>query len=627
MCGICGFAGPGGREDLLRMTRALAHRGPDGEGFWEDPERPVFLGHRRLSVIDLAGGTQPMEDAEGRVVVVFNGEIYNHAELRAELTARGRRFVTDHSDTEVLVHGYLEWGTDLCRRLNGMWAFALFDRRTGGFFLSRDRFGEKPLFWTLHRGLFAFSSELSSLSLHPLVDTAVSPLSVKKYFAHGFIPAPASLYARVHKLPPGCLLTFGPGGAAPEVRPYWEFVIEPREPGKTDAELAEELSGLLSASVARRLMSDVPIGVLLSGGLDSSSVTAFASRHIQRKPLETFSIGFSDKSFDESAWAARVARLFSTDHHHAGLALDQARDILPEIAARLDEPMGDSSLVPTWLLCRETRKRVTVALSGDGGDELFAGYDPFRALAAARAWSALVPRPVHEAVRALAGLLPVSHANVSLDFAVKRTLRGLSYPPRLWNPVWMGPLSPRELADLFQEPTDVEEVYQEAMALWDAHPRLSALDRALMFFTRFYLADGILVKTDRASMMHSLEVRAPFLDTDLADFARRLPSRYKLRRGVTKVLLKKAMERHLPRDVVHRKKKGFGMPVGRWFAEGGIRLSGPLWPGDGFTPRAVAEHRAGKADHRLFLYNAWLLQRMLGEKRWKDLGNEAGASP
>ncbi|MBU2487846.1 MAG: asparagine synthase (glutamine-hydrolyzing) [Proteobacteria bacterium] len=619
MCGICGFAGPGTRDDLLRMTRALALRGPDGEGLWQAPDEPVFLGHRRLSVIDLSGGAQPMEDADGRVAVVFNGEIYNHAELRAELTARGRRFVTDHSDTEVLVQGYLEWGEDLCRRLNGMWAFALYDRKQRRFFLSRDRFGEKPLFYTHHQGLFAFASELSALSLHPLADTTVSPLSVKKYFAHGFIPAPHSLYARVRKLPPGCSLTWDLGGAAPSVRPYWEFVIEPSEPGKTDNELAEELSGLLETAVRRRLMSDVPIGVLLSGGLDSSSITAFASQHIQTKPLKTFSIGFADKSFDESPWAARVAGLFATSHHHAELSMDQARGILPQIARGLDEPMGDSSLAPTWLLCQETRKRVTVALGGDGGDELFAGYDPFRALLAARAWAAIVPRPMHRAVRVLAGLLPVSHANISLDFALKRTLRGLSYPPRLWNPVWMGPLEPAELSELFREPVDLEEIYEEAIALWDAHPGLSLVDRTLMFFTRFYLADGILVKTDRASMMHSLEVRSPFLDPDLAEFVRRLPSRYKFNGRTTKALLKTAMEQHLPRDVVRRKKKGFGMPVGQWFAKDGIPLSGGLWPGDVFTPRAVEQHRAGKADHRLFLYNAWLLRQMLGEEKLEGL--------
>jgi asparagine synthase (glutamine-hydrolysing) len=615
MCGICGFVGKGDIEDLVRMNACLVHRGPDAEGLWYDHQKAVYFGHRRLSIIDIAGGAQPMWSGDKTLVIVFNGEIYNHEELRKELIKAGHRFLTDHSDTEVLIYGYKQWGQELVHKLNGMWAFALYDRTKDELFLSRDRFGKKPLFYTRQNGTFAFASELSALIKHSNIVSSISRKNLKKYFAYGYISAPNSLYEHIYKLPGGHNLTLHLADPDYSIRKYWDFLLEPFEkiPKNPEEEWGEHLLDLLEKAVKRRLMSDVPIGVFLSGGIDSSSITAFAAKHVPDGKLKTFSIGFQETSFDETKYGRIVADLFETDHHQEILSIERARDILPEIMAKLDEPMGDSSLLPTYLLCRETRKHVTVTLGGDGADELFAGYDPFRALQLAEFYSIIVPRPVHQAVRMAVALLPVSHRNMSLDFKLKRMLRGLSYPKHLWNSVWLGPLEPKELDELFQEPIDIEDIYSEAIEQWEACPQDNIVDKTLQFYTKLYLQDDILVKADRASMMNSLEVRAPFLDMDVVDFVRRIPHSWKYRNGQTKYILKKALEPVLPHNILYRSKKGFGVPVGKWLQEGLVKM--PVYPvlnvlNIQFVERAVNEHIAKKNDHRAFLWNL----RVLSEK-------------
>jgi len=613
MCGICGFIGKGDVETLTKMNNVLSHRGPDGEGYWHNAEEAVYLGHKRLSIIDLEKGAQPMWSRDGRVGVVFNGEIYNHRSLRQELSKNGHLFETDHSDTEVLIHGYREWGFDLPNKLNGMWAFALYDRDRKLLFLSRDRFGKKPLFYSLQNGTFAFASELNALINHPGILSEISSRSLKKYFAYGYIPAPHSLYERVYKLPGGSNLVLDVPALRVQVQRYWEFVLEPfdRIPEQPEEVWGEELRALLEEAVKKRLMSDVPLGIFLSGGIDSSAITAFAGKHIQEGQLKTFSIGFDDASFDESLHAEAVAELFHTDHYKESLSIERARNLLPDIVSKLDEPMGDSSLLPTYLLCQSTRKHVTVALGGDGGDELFAGYDPFRALRMAEFYNRFVPRPLHRAIALAVSLLPVSHRNMSLDFKLKRTLRGLTFHKSLWNPIWLGPLSPEELTSLFQERTDIEETYEEAILCWDSCTQKNMVDKTLQFYTRLYLQDDILVKVDRASMMHSLEVRAPFLDIDLVNFVRRIPHNYKFRHGQTKYLLKKALGTVLPRSVLFRAKKGFGAPIGKWFQENSLRVQSGRFEklmNRRFIEAYAADHQVRRKDHRAFLWNLWLLQ-------------------
>jgi len=612
MCGICGFVGNGTFGDLQRMTAAMSHRGPDAEGFWRDESRGVYLGHRRLSILDIEGGAQPMWTEDGDVGVIFNGEIYNHAELRSKLVGLGHHFTTDHSDTEVLLHGYREWGSELSTKLNGMWAFAVYDRGRNEIFISRDRFGQKPLFYSLKRHTFGFASELTALTEHPDMRSSVSPDSVRKYFAYGYIPAPRSVYDGIWKLPAGHNLVLNVETLQYNVSKYWDLVLDPFEriPKRPEQEWGEELRRLLFNAVRRRLISDVPLGVFLSGGIDSSSVISFATTALAGQEVKTFSIGFEEESFDESGYSNEIAGILGSDHHLSILSLETSAELLPGIVGRLDEPMGDSSLLPTYLLCREARKQVTVVLGGDGADELFAGYDPFRALAMARAYTRVVPRPIHLAVRLAAACLPTSLANMSLDFKIKRSLTGLSYPRRLWNPVWLGTLEPTELEKLFGQAVDIEELYEEAIQAWDDCTEDGLVAKTLQFYTKLYLQDDILVKIDRASMMNSLEVRSPFLDIELVDFVRRIPRTYKYRHGETKYILKHALNSVLPLEILFRPKKGFGVPIGKWFQQGTIEIK----PDDrfefldwGFVTKKIQQHLRKKSDHRTFLWNQWLL--------------------
>ncbi len=392
MCGIAGFIGTGESAILHRMIDALAHRGPDGEGTWVDQDSRVFFGHRRLSILDIAAGSQPMTTLDEQLVIIFNGEIYNHAKLRVELESHGHRFKTDHSDTEVLLYGYREWGPGLLEKLNGMWSFAIYDRPRNEVFLSRDRFGKKPLFYYADDHNFVFASELTALRFHPEVPANVSSEALQKFFAYGFIPAPWTLLDRVKKLPAGHWMKVSVPSSRCQIRRFWEFELDPFEtiPQNPERVWGEELVQRLDEAVRCRLEADVPVGVFLSGGIDSTTIATLAARH--HPSIETFSIGFEEKSFDERGFARLAAETAQTRHHEEVLSPDRYLKWALATAGKLDEVMGDSSILPTALVSRLARQHVTVALSGDGSDELFAGYDPFRALKPAKLYSAIVPR-------------------------------------------------------------------------------------------------------------------------------------------------------------------------------------------------------------------------------------------
>lgn len=610
MCGIAGFVGLQDPSTLKRMADRLAHRGPDDDGFYSDPELGVHLAHRRLSIIDLGGGHQPMFAFGDRYAIVFNGEIYNFRELRAELEKDGARFQTDHSDTEVLLLAWHRWREGMFEKLNGMWAFALLDREQRSLILSRDRFGKKPLFYHCSSRGFSFSSELISLREHPDVPSTVSETALRKYFAYGFVPAPLSFIEGVNKLPGGHWMCIDLDTMQVRTTRYWSYRPEPFDsrPANAEEQWTERLQALLEAAVARRLVADVPVGSFLSGGIDSSMVSALAMQRLGSGRLKTFSIGFEEATFDESEHARTVATHIGAEHHSDILSIQRALDILPEIAARLDEPIADSSILPTYLLCQHARRHVTVAIGGDGADELFAGYDPFKALRYARWYESVTPRPVHRAIAMMASRLPVSHRYMSFDFRLKRMLRGLDYAPNLRLPVWMAPLAQSELDTLFGAPVDPEELFSESIEAWDECTSSDPVDRTTAFYVRLYLQDDILVKVDRASMLHSLEVRAPFLDADLVDFARRLPSDMKLRGGTTKWVLRKIASRLLPESIIRRPKQGFGVPIGQWLRDGGI----PAWHDapavDGAFRRAkYADHLAGRSDERAYLWSDWML--------------------
>jgi len=605
MCGIAGFFGPGNREDLARMTRRLTDRGPDAEGLWSG--EGVHLGHRRLSVLDLGDGSQPMWNSQGSLAIVFNGEIYNFAELRQELEKGGSIFRTDHSDTEVLLAAYAEWGDAMVDRLNGMWSFVIYDRARRRLFGSRDRFGKKPFYYhhAHSSGLFAFASELTALHGHPNVPRSICAAAVRKFFAYGYVPAPLAMTDRTRKLPGGYSLSYELTSGDLKIWRYWEYQPEPVGNLSLDSS-TEELRSLLAAAVRRRMVADVPIGVFLSGGIDSSLIAALAAADLPTGALQTFSIGFDEASYNELPFANRIARILGTKHRTETLSLDSARALLPEIFSRLDEPNGDSSLLPTYLLSKFTRQHATVALGGDGGDELFAGYEPFRALPFAAAYHRVVPRSLHPAIIALADRLPVSHRYLSLDFALKRFVRGAALRPPLWIPNWMAGMDSKDWGDCFGSNIELEDVFSEAIVAWDGVHSNDMVEKATGFFIRIYLQESVLAKVDRASMMNGLEVRSPFLDLDVVNFVRRIPSSWRLRRGKTKYLLKRAARGLVPQDIIDRKKKGFGIPVGSWFQSGGLQINPKEQPCPTLAARLEKEHISGRRNHRLFLWNAWV---------------------
>ncbi|MEK6794975.1 MAG: asparagine synthase (glutamine-hydrolyzing) [Spirochaetota bacterium] len=615
MCGLAGFVGKGDKNDLIRMTRVLTHRGPDNEGYYNDEKKHVNLGHRRLSIIDIAGGRQPMSTADEKLWIVFNGEIYNFRELRAELEQKGHIFRSHHSDTEVLLYAYREWGNDFVNRLNGMWAFVIYDIEKQVIFCSRDRFGKKPFFYSLQNGNFVFGSELSALRCHPSLQFDISSIALQKYFAYGYIPGPHTIYNAVAKLKGGHSLVFSIPDGTIRIHEYWKFRIEPNiQSRRTDEDYAEELRSLLDRAVRRRLISDVPLGVFLSGGIDSSLIAAFATRALGDTELKTFCIGFAESSFDERHFASMIADIFHTRHFTYEFDLDESLRNIHDIIEKLDEPMGDSSLLPTYMLCKQTRREVTVALSGDGGDEIFAGYDPYKALAYAQWYQRLVPRPLHTAIRLIASRLPVSFGNISTDFKIKKTLQGLSYSSRLWLPVWMGTIEPKEFPECFDKAFSEEEIYSEAIDLWDGSKGKHVCDRTLEFFTNLYLQDDILVKVDRAGMMNSLEVRSPLLDVEIAEFARSLPHTLKFRNGRTKYILKKALEPCLPEEIIYRKKKGFGIPIADWFYRNQKAIDPAIMPApmkQAFVQEKMKLHSEKRGDNRLFLWNTYLLSQWL----------------
>src|SRR6266404_404782 len=616
MCGICGevdLAGAPDAEGVRRAARAIAHRGPDADGFHF--EGPAALGHRRLSILDLESGGQPM--VRDGVAVVFNGEAYDFAGLREQLRAKGHPFTT-RSDTEVVLRAYLEWGEEFAERVHGMFALALWDARRRKLVLARDRLGKKPLYYFAKGSRVVFASELKALLAHGGVPRALDPEALVQYLACEYVPAPATILRGVHKLPAAHVAVLDERGF--RLRRYWDVPAPEPQRRVSSGEAAGELLRLLDAAVAKRLVADVPVGVFLSGGIDSTSIAALAVRH--KKPLQTFSIGFLEESFDESPWAQLAADRLGTEHVAQKFSGQDCLDLIPAAVAQLDEPFADPSFLPTLLLSRFTRRHVKVALAGDGGDELFAGYDPFLAHRPA-ALFARVPRPLRAALHQILHRLPSSSRDMSLDFRLKQFLRGVDAPPSLRHASWIASFLPGEmgallhpgLRSLASPEIAFRQVLEDAMR---SGARPGSIDEALRYYLTRYLADDILVKADRASMAASLELRAPFLDTAVVEFAARLPWRLKMSLTSTKLLLRRALRGAVPEEILRRPKKGFGIPVAAW-------IRGPLRPlfeeelseralrdGGVFDPTAVrallSTHLDGRADLRKPLWTLLMFQ-------------------
>jgi asparagine synthase (glutamine-hydrolysing) len=568
MCGIAGFtknARAGDHQDQVieNMTSSMTHRGPDGFGYYSD--EGVALGHRRLSIIDIEAGTQPMASADGRHQIVFNGEIYNYIELRKNLERQYGCSFRTASDTEVLLQQYRVHGKKGLAEVNGMFAFAIWDRDRRELFLARDRMGIKPLHYAIVKGELAFASELKALMLYPGIQRQDNITSISKYFTYGYIPAPHTIYDDVFKLEPGYHLTFRAGEWVKEQ--YWDIPLEdnPLSAAPVDS-CAQAFLELLKDSVQKQLRSDVPVGVFLSGGLDSSLITALAATSLPGR-LHTFSVGFEESSYDESPYARMVAAQYQTEHHHEVLSAGRAIHMFPRVMGSLDEPFGDASILPTSLLSEFTSRHVKVVLGGDGSDELFAGYPSFVAHRVMEKLS-ILPTSWRDALVRLAKRLPVSSHYASAGFLLEQFFKGAGISPEIRFLLWMGPYGNDQRRSLLSPDLHQallrQNAYEDVINYVRQSGLISDFERILYLCMKLYLQDGILVKVDRASMAHSLEVRVPYLDHNVVEYVSSVNSDYKLRGLTTKYILKKAARDLLPRQIVHRRKAGFMIPLAAW---------------------------------------------------------------
>lgn len=628
MCGIVGIYHPKAdrpvdRALLHAMNETQHHRGPDGGGLFA--EDGVGLGHRRLSIIDVSAGAQPLFNEDGSVVVVYNGEIYNFAELFEELKARGHVFRT-RCDTEAIVHAWEEWGEDCVTRFRGMFAFALWDRNRQSLFLARDRLGIKPLHWAeLPDGGILFGSELKSLLRHPQAPRAIDPAAVEDYFAYGYIPDPRTVYAGIHKLEPGhtLLVRRGPsGGVTPRPRRYWDIRFSGDGPRDMDA-AAEELRARLAEAVRIRLVSEVPLGAFLSGGVDSSGVVAMMAQQ-SADPVDTCSIGFGQTEYDETEYARRVAERWHTAHRMRRVDPDSF-DLIDALAGMYDEPFADSSAIPTYRVCQLARETVTVALSGDGGDEAFAGYTRYRWLADEERVRGLLPSAMRRPVFGTLGALYPDMRSGPRALRAKATLQALARDTvesyfhtvcvlpdalrrRLFSPAMRAQLGGYHASDVLRRHID-------------AAPAEDTIGRIQYADMKTYLPGDILTKVDRTSMAVALEVRVPILDHQFLEWACSLPPDLKLRGREGKAVFKKALEPLVPDEVLYRRKMGFAVPLAQWF-RGPLRervraaLTGPVLADCGlfdqaFLARLADEHASGAADHAPALWSLLMFEAFL----------------
>ncbi len=644
MCGICGllnltlYPAPH-RERIDAMSARIVHRGPDSHGKFELPH--VALAIRRLSIIDLATGDQPLSNETGEITLVFNGEIYNYRELRRELIERGHTFKT-HSDSEVIVHLYEDRGPDFVRELNGMFAIALWDERAARLVLARDRAGEKPLYYWRGGDMLVFGSEIKALFEYPGISHEPDPQAVVEYFLYGYFPSPRSAYAEIRKLPAAHRVVVERGEIS--IEPYWQLRDYLRPPGlpaptaKEEKVLVENLRQRLRDAAVSRLVSDVPLGVFLSGGVDSSTLVAIMSE-LTPGNVETFSVAFPEKSFNEQSYADLVAHRFHTRHHVLTADEPNLRDALDTLVSNLDEPLADPAILPTFLISRFARSRIKVALSGEGSDELFGGYPTYLGARAADYYLRLPSAVRRQVSKHLMRWLPVSPGAVPKGMFLRRFLANVERDPAERHEVWFGMFSPAQLDQLFtpewlalaragavhDDDTPCSTRTSPLAAGTPSEMALAPLSRvlegarfedtlaeALYLDFRLYLEDNLLVKIDRASMACSLELRTPFLDHRLVEFAAGLPAALKVSRFRLKHILKRAVEPWLPHEIVYRQKRGFSVPIARWIrqelrplvdstlAEDKLRREGILNPP--FIRHLLEEHWSGRADHRKALW-------------------------
>lgn len=627
MCGIVGLFHTNGRREidrglLTRMNDSQFHRGPDGDGEFFDPG--IGLGHRRLAIIDLSGGAQPLFNEDQSVVVVYNGEIYNFQELMDELIAAGHVFRT-RCDTEVIVHAWEEWGEDCVDRFRGMFVFAIWDRTRQTLFLARDRLGIKPLYYSLLAdGTLIFGSELKSLLVHPGLPREMDPTAIEEYFAYGYVPDPKTIYQSVFKLAPGHTLKWRRGDAPPQPRQYWDIRFDVSD-HRSEEDICEDLIEQLREAVELRMISEVPLGAFLSGGVDSSAVVAMMAGASER-PVNTCSISFADPKYNEAGFANSVAERYGTDHFVEQVDPD-AYDLIDRLASMYDEPFADSSAMPTYRVCELARKRVTVALSGDGGDEVFAGYRRYRWHNYEEQVRRFLPDPIR---RPLFGFLGSVYpkmdwgpkplrAKSTLQSIGRDTVGGFFHSVSVLYDGIRQPL----YSDAFKRDLQgyhAREVLDNVMAKAPSDDHISRVQYADM---KTYLAGDILTKVDRASMAHSLEVRVPILDHKFVEWSARLPSALKLSGREGKHIFKKSLEPHLQSDILYRDKMGFSVPLGEWF-RGPLKdrvrsaLSGPVLEETGIFDMdrlgaIVDQHQSGVREHSAAMWALLMFESFVRE--------------
>ncbi|MBN2030717.1 asparagine synthase (glutamine-hydrolyzing) [bacterium] len=624
MCGICGILYRDGIRQpeasiLKKMCHTLVHRGPDDEG--QVILNHVGLGMRRLSIIDLTGGHQPLSNEDESIWIVFNGEIYNYRELRAELEKSGHMFRTK-SDTESILHGYERWGIRICEKLNGMFGFGLWDHHQKKLFLARDRLGIKPLYYYQDEEKFVFGSEIKAILQAPNIHRDIDLLALNNYLTFEYIPSPRSIFKHIRKLPPGHWLSWHEGQV--QIKPYWR--LSPQVIPWDEHEARLRLFELLEDSVRLRLVSDVPLGAFLSGGIDSSIIVSLMAGLV-KEPVKTFSIGFKESSYNELTYARAVARKYNTDHHEFTIEA-KALDLTEKLIKQFDEPFGDFSIFPTYLVSKMARDFVTVVLSGDGGDELFAGYDTYRAHCFDRRFYHRLPKIVKSRIfELLAKRLPPTDKKKGVINSYKRFIQGTRLPKSLYHARWMVFLQELERQNLFSDhvletirqtdPYDFIFQYSSMVDGQDDVTRTGYID------VNTYLVDDILVKVDRMSMANSLEARVPYLDHRVVEFTFTLPPDLKLKGGDSKILLKKTFWDHLPREVKNRDKQGFSIPIKNWIRNdlkpmmldllSPNRIEKQGFFNSEYVSHLIDEHLKGKENHS---HQLWAL---IVFEQWYDL--------
>ena len=620
MCGILGSINLDiNIDEFNHALDSLNHRGPDDNGILDLnlSNKRIIFGHKRLSIIDIKMGKQPMKALNNDIFIVYNGEIYNAPEIRNVLLDKGYKFMSYNSDTEVILNSYLEWGENLVKYFDGMWSFGILDKNKKKIFFSRDKFGEKPFFYYYKNNNFVFSSELIAFNSIPNLDLSLDELGIKKYCAHGFFPSDITPYKFIKKLQPGHNMKLDLTSMFLKKQKYWEYEIKP-DFDKNENYWKERIYEGIKNSVKSRMISDVPVGVFLSGGLDSSIIANFAKKYNDN--LKTFSIEFDEKSFDETVHASEFSQRIQSNHHKTTLNKENSNEELKQFFLKLNEPLSDSSLISFFKLNKFASKKVKVVLGGDSADELFGGYDTLKAIKVANFLNKIKLNKVHPVINFFISKIDSDYANMNLKFKLQRFFRFNYHKISVANPQWLAPLDINEINEIFGKNNNVEEIYSESIDCWDKNENLDLIDRTCEFYCKIFLQQQILVKSDRLSMMNSLELRTPFLSNELVDISMSLPNSFKLKGNNTKYILKKTFEKSLGYNFVNRKKVGLSTPISKYIKNGNIEFklhSEFMKNKKNYIKTKLDEHNNKTSENRIFLWNIMCLDNFLKGKFFK----------